>query len=88
LIACAFYRVNVGIVPGLATRGRAEHVKMFYAKSLQIGFVLLQSANSFVSVHEANIANRTSFFHDSCFNHARRHITMMTRPSVISALDA
>src|SRR5947209_175582 len=43
-------QVNIGIVVGLTTRGRAEHIEMFNAKPLQVGFVLLQSACGFVSV--------------------------------------
>ena len=46
-----------GIVLGLAACGRAEHVEMFNAKPLQVGFVLLQSAYGFVSFHKANIAS-------------------------------
>jgi mRNA interferase MazF len=53
-----------GIVLGLAARGRAEHVEMFNAKPLQLGFVLLQSAYGFVAFHKANIANRSLRFHD------------------------
>src|SRR6202022_162785 len=45
-------KVNVGTVLGLATRHRAEHVQVFYAKPLQIGFVLLQSAYGFVACHK------------------------------------
>ena len=56
--------VNVGIVVGLTTRGRAEHVEMFNAKPLQVGFVLLQSAFGFVAFHKANIATRSLRFRD------------------------
>ena len=52
------------IVLGLAARGRAEHVEMFNAKPLQVGFVLLQSAYGFVAFHKTNKANQSLRFHD------------------------
>jgi hypothetical protein len=49
-------QVDVGIVLGLATRGRAEHVEMFNAKPLQVGFVVPQSADGFVALRISTAA--------------------------------
>src|ERR1035437_3114894 len=56
-------QVNVGIVPGLATRGRAEQVELFDAEPLQIGLVLQQSVYGFISLHEINLADRRVLSH-------------------------
>ena len=50
-------KVNVGTVLGLATRHRAEHVRVLYSRPLQIGFVLLQSAYGFLACHKFTVAN-------------------------------
>jgi hypothetical protein len=56
-------QIHVGTVVRLATRRRAEHVKMFDAKPLQIGFVLLQSPHGFIAFHNNMIANPGGRFH-------------------------
>ena len=56
-------QVNVGIVPGFATRGGAKQVQMFDAEPLQIGLVLQQSVYGFISLHEINLADRRVLSH-------------------------
>ena len=59
-------QVNVGTILGLAARHRAEHVHVFDAKLLQIGFVLLQSAYGFVACHKFTLSKSGicfDFFH-------------------------
>jgi len=55
--------IHVRIVISLTARRRAEHVKMFDAKPLQIGFVLLQPANGFIALHGNIVANPGGNFH-------------------------
>ncbi|GEM_PF-5619966 len=49
-------QVNVGILAGVAARGRSEQIQVFDAKSPEFGLVLLEPGNGLVTFHVGSIA--------------------------------
>jgi hypothetical protein len=47
--------IDIGILAGLAARGRAKKIKVLDAESLQLGLVLLQSGDGGVAIHARTI---------------------------------